>query len=92
MGEQADSFNLIELAALMWSAGLVLGQAASARAARVRSVMSQRRDILAGQTLRNWTMGANSLASTAAILIMGLPGIVLTPVRRAPNHAGQSTQ
>jgi len=35
--------------------------------------MAERRDLLAVQTLRNWTMGASFLASTAVVTIMGLP-------------------
>lgn len=57
------------------------GQARRARAAWVRSVMTERRDILAVQTLRNWTMGASFLASTAVIVIMGLLSVVLTSDR-----------
>ncbi|MGE5471971.1 MAG: DUF599 domain-containing protein [Bacteroidota bacterium] len=43
-----------------------------ARAAWVESVMSSGRDILAVQTLRNSTMAATFLASTAVLLIMGV--------------------
>ena len=48
-------------------------QAVNAEARRlwVESVMSERRDILAVQTLRNSTMAASFLASTAVLLIMG---------------------
>ena len=42
-----------------------------ARAAWVESVMRDRKDILAVQTLRNSTMAATFLASTAVLLIMG---------------------
>ena len=42
-----------------------------ARAAWVESVMRERKDILAVQTLRNSTMAATFLASTAVLLIMG---------------------
>jgi uncharacterized membrane protein len=44
---------------------------AVARAAWVESVMAEKRDILAVQTLRNSTMAATFLASTAVLLIMG---------------------
>ncbi|HJW27236.1 MAG TPA: DUF599 domain-containing protein [Rhodocyclaceae bacterium] len=43
-----------------------------ARAAWVESVMKNGRDILAVQTLRNSTMAATFLASTAVLLIMGV--------------------
>ena len=48
-------------------------QAVNAEARRlwVESVMRERRDILAVQTLRNSTMAATFLASTAVLLIMG---------------------
>jgi uncharacterized membrane protein len=43
-----------------------------ARAAWVHSVMRERRDILAVQTLRNSTMAASFMASTAILLIIGV--------------------
>jgi uncharacterized membrane protein len=43
-----------------------------ARAAWVENVMAERRDILAVQTLRNSTMAASFLASTAVLLILGV--------------------
>jgi len=43
-----------------------------ARAAWVETVMAERRDILAVQTLRNSTMAASFLASTAVLLILGV--------------------
>lgn len=44
----------------------------AARAAWVESVMRERRDILAVQTLRNSTMAASFMASTAILLIIGV--------------------
>jgi uncharacterized membrane protein len=44
----------------------------AARAAWVGSVMRDRRDILAVQTLRNSTMSASFMASTAVLLIIGV--------------------
>lgn len=44
----------------------------AARAAWVASVMRERRDILAVQTLRNSTMSASFMASTAVLLIIGV--------------------
>jgi len=43
-----------------------------ARAAWVETVMAERRDVLAVQTLRNSTMAASFLASTAVLLILGV--------------------
>jgi uncharacterized membrane protein len=45
---------------------------AIARAAWVETIMRERKDILAVQTLRNSTMAATFLASTAVLLIMGV--------------------
>ena len=44
----------------------------AAREAWVESVMRERRDILAVQTLRNSTMAASFMASTAVLLIIGV--------------------
>ena len=44
----------------------------AARTAWVESVMRERRDILAVQTLRNSTMSASFMASTAILLIIGV--------------------
>jgi uncharacterized membrane protein len=45
---------------------------AIARAAWVESIMRERKDILAVQTLRNSTMAATFLASTSVLLILGV--------------------
>lgn len=45
---------------------------AIARAAWVETIMRERKDILAVQTLRNSTMAATFLASTSVLLIMGV--------------------
>jgi uncharacterized membrane protein len=50
----------------------VQGITALARTAWVRSVMEDRKDILAVQTLRNSTMAATFLASTAILLTVGV--------------------
>lgn len=52
---------------------------ARTRAAWVREMMANKRDILAVQTLRNWTMAASFLASTAILIALALLNIVLTP-------------
>ena len=49
----------------------VIGQSGIRRDAWVRSVMAQRRDILAVQTLRNWTMASSFLATTAILIATG---------------------
>lgn len=48
------------------------GLNALARAAWVERVMSEDRDVMAVQTLRNSTMAATLMASTAVILILGI--------------------
>lgn len=52
---------------------------AKTRAAWVREMMENQRDILAVQTLRNWTMAASFLASTAILIALALLNIVLSP-------------
>jgi uncharacterized membrane protein len=41
-------------------------------------MMAGRRDILAVQTLRNWTMGATFLASTAILIGLGIFNLAIT--------------
>lgn len=55
-----------------------------ARAAWVETVMQERRDILAVQTLRNSTMAASFMASTAILLMIG----VLTLSAQGANLSG----
>jgi uncharacterized membrane protein len=43
-----------------------------ARRAWVMSIMDQKKDLLAIQTLRNWTMASTFLASTAVLISLGL--------------------
>jgi uncharacterized membrane protein len=50
-----------------------------ARRAWVRSVMDGRRDLLAVQTIRNWTMASTFLASTAVLISLGLLAAVFRP-------------
>jgi uncharacterized membrane protein len=52
---------------------------AKTRASWVRGMMENQRDILAVQTLRNWTMAASFLASTAILIALALLNIVLSP-------------
>lgn len=49
----------------------------------VQTVMDERRDILAVQTLRNWTMAATFLASTAIIISLGSLSMALTTEKLA---------
>jgi len=48
------------------------------RAKWVHTVMAERRDILAVQTLRNWTMAATFLASTAILVSLGALNLALS--------------
>lgn len=52
--------------------GTMQGMNALARTAWVERVMDENRDIMAVQTLRNSTMAATLMASTAVILILGI--------------------
>jgi uncharacterized membrane protein len=68
----------------------------AARAAWVASVMRDRRDILAVQTLRNSTMAASFMASTAVLLIIGVltlsaQGDKLSGTWHALNFLGQTS-
>jgi uncharacterized membrane protein len=54
------------------------GLGAASRRLWVESVMTERRDVLAVQTLRNWTMAASFLASTAFLISVGLLSFLLT--------------
>ena len=45
----------------------------------VDSVMSEKRDILSVQTLRNWIMAASFLASTAMLIGLGLLSLLFRP-------------
>ncbi len=60
-----------------------LGVAHVVREKWVHTVMSERRDILAVQTLRNWTMAATFLASTAMLIALGLLNVAMTTPRLA---------
>ena len=48
----------------------------------VRDVIACGRDILAVQTLRNWTMGATFLASTAILISLGIFNLAITSDRQ----------
>ena len=49
----------------------VIGYSAVKRREWIRSVMTERRDILAVQTLRNWSTSASFLATTAILIATG---------------------
>ena len=55
-----------------------MGLARRTRALWVRSIMKNNKDILAVQTLRNWTMASTFLASTAIIIGLGIFNLALT--------------
>lgn len=54
----------------------------------VKSIMEERRDILAVQTLRNWTMAASFLASTGILISLGLLGLAASPEKMAELSPG----
>lgn len=45
----------------------------------VESIMQDKRDILAVQTLRNWIMAASFLASTSILICLGLVSVAASP-------------
>jgi uncharacterized membrane protein len=49
----------------------------------VESIMEERRDILAVQTLRNWVMAASFLASTGILICLGLLSVAASPEKMA---------
>jgi uncharacterized membrane protein len=49
----------------------------------VESIMEERRDILAVQTLRNLTMAASFLASTGILICLGLLSVAVSPEKMA---------
>lgn len=53
------------------------GRNARTRAVWVQAVMERNRDILAIQTLRNWTMAASFLASTAILIALAVLNVAL---------------
>lgn len=55
-----------------------LGIAQAVRERWVRTVTSERRDILVVQTLRNWTMAATFLASTAMLIGLGILNVAMS--------------
>ena len=55
-----------------------IGRNNQVRARWVRTIMEERRDILAVQTLRNWTMAATFLASTAMLISLGVLNLALS--------------
>ena len=49
----------------------------------VESIMKDRRDILAVQTLRNWVMASSFLASTGILICLGLLSVAASPEKMA---------
>jgi uncharacterized membrane protein len=49
----------------------------------VESIMQDRRDILAVQTLRNWVMASSFLASTGILICLGLLTVAASPEKMA---------
>jgi uncharacterized membrane protein len=54
----------------------------------VESIMEERRDILAVQTLRNWTMASSFLASTGILICLGLLSVAASPEKMAEISPG----
>lgn len=59
-----------------------LGLARRTRALWVQTIMAGKKDILAVQTLRNWTMASTFLASTGMIVGLGIFNLALTADRQ----------
>jgi uncharacterized membrane protein len=53
------------------------------RAHWVESIMEDRRDILAVQTLRNWVMASSFLAYTGILICLGLVSVAASPEKMA---------
>ena len=70
-----------------------LGLAHRIRALWVHNIMQSNKDILAIQTLRNWTMAATFLASTAILIGLGIFNLAITADKQGElslliNHFG----
>lgn len=59
-----------------------IGAADEVRARWVEDVIARKRDILAVQTLRNWTMASTFLASAAILIALGVFNLALTADRQ----------
>lgn len=62
----------------LWPSRTSFGRNALARSRWAAHVMGRGADILVVQTLRNWTMGATFLASTAIVIALGVLSFALT--------------
>jgi uncharacterized membrane protein len=62
----------------LWPGRTSLGRNTRARARWAAHIMGRGADILAVQTLRNWTMAATFLASTAIVIALGVLSFALT--------------
>jgi uncharacterized membrane protein len=72
-------YHLIHLLEIRYQpARTSLGRNNRARARWASSIMARGADILAVQTLRNWTMAATFLASTAIVIGLGILSFALT--------------
>lgn len=70
-----------------------MGLARRSRALWVQTIMKGNKDILAVQTLRNWTMAATFLASTAILIGLGIFNLAVTADKQGElsllvNHFG----
>lgn len=72
-------YHLIHLVEVRyWPTRTSLGRNHRARARWASNVMARGADILAIQTIRNWTMAATFLASTAIVIALGVLSVALT--------------
>ncbi len=72
-------YHLIHLLEVRyWPRRTSLGRNNRARARWASHIMGRGADILAIQTLRNWTMAATFLASTAIVIALGVLSVALT--------------
>jgi uncharacterized membrane protein len=60
-----------------------LGMTNHLRGHWVESIMAERRDILAVQTLRNWVMASSFLASTGILICLGVLSVAASPDKMA---------
>lgn len=80
----AGSFVLLSYHLFLWyqlrhqPLATTIGRSHIMRARWVEIIMADRKDILAVQTMRNWTMSASLLASTAIVIGLGILNVMLS--------------
>jgi uncharacterized membrane protein len=79
-------YHLIFLAVLRYKPlSTAIGRTNYMRAIWVEFVTTQQKDILAVQTVRNWTMAATFLASTSMVIGLGIVNFALTTEKNISN-------